>query len=118
MFIKKFDFISDYPHMFIFGKITNKNLFGGILFIIYIFIMINVTIFYILDFHFNDKYDIRYSLYKNFNENIITDEEKEKLNPYLNFSVDLYKINNDLTVDNISDNFFSVNLFHNIFNNF
>ena len=108
MYIKKFDFLSNYPHMFIFGKRTNKTLFGGILFIIYIFIMINVTIFYTLDFHFNDKYDIRYSLYKNFNENIITDEEKEKLNPYLNFSVDLYKINNDLTVDNISDNFFLI----------
>ena len=66
MFLSKLDFLSSPPHMNILQKRTNQTIFGGILFIIFIIITMNILIVYILDFYLNDKYDIRYSLYKNF----------------------------------------------------
>ena len=66
MFLSKLDFLSSPPHMYILQKRTNQTIFGGILFIIFIIITMNILIVYILDFYLNDKYDIRYSLYKNF----------------------------------------------------
>ena len=71
MFLRKFDFLTSPPQMYFFQKKTNKKLFGGILFIIYFLIMLIVTIIYILNFYLNDRYDIKYSLYKNFTSMII-----------------------------------------------
>ena len=104
MFLSKLDFLSSPPQMYFLQKRTNKTLFGGILFIIYIFIMLNIFIVYTLDFFLNDRYDIRYSLYKNFTEN---DENNkiEELNPLLNFSFDLKKVSKDLKQLNLSEQF-------------
>ena len=66
MFLSKLDFLSSPSQMYILQKRTNQTIFGGILFIIFIIITMNILIVYILDFYLNDKYDIRYSLYKNF----------------------------------------------------
>ena len=66
MLFSKLDFLSSPPQFYFLNKRTNKTIFGGILFIIYILIIMNIFISYILDFSLNDKYDIRYSLYKNF----------------------------------------------------
>ena len=88
MFLSKLDFLSSPPQMYILNKRTNQTTFGGILSIIFIIITMNILIVYILDFYLNDKYDIRYSLYKNFTENNEANNEIEELNPLLNFSID------------------------------
>ena len=65
----------------------------------------NIFISYILDFYLNDKYDIRYSLYKNFTENNEANNEIEELNPLLNFSIDLKKISQNFEQTDLSDLF-------------
>jgi len=104
MFLPKLDFLSSPPQMYFLRKRTNKTLFGGILFIIYIFIMLNIFIVYTLDFFLNDRYNIRYSLYKNFTENN-ENNKMEELNPHLNFSFDLKKVSKDLKQLNLSEQF-------------
>ena len=59
------DFFSESPKTFIFQKEANKTKFGGFLFIIYIIIMSFISIAYILDYRYNDKYVVEYSKYLN-----------------------------------------------------
>ena len=77
MFLSKFDWLSFPPTLYFLQKRTNKNAFGGILFIIYNIIMICITTIYMLNFFINDKYDIRYSLYKNYTDNIEKNNKNE-----------------------------------------
>ena len=109
MFISKLDFLSSPPQMYFLQKRTNQTIFGGILFIIFILITLNIVIVYVLDFYLNDRYDIRYSMYKNFTENYEKYNEKEELNHILNFSIDLKKITEDVEVTNLSGQFFILN---------
>ena len=92
MFIRNLDFLSSPPQMYILQQKTNKTLFGGILFIIYIIIMLIISFFYILNFALNDKYNIKYSLYKGFESKKEEYNKNEDLNPLLNFSIDLKKM--------------------------
>ena len=87
MFIRRLDFLSSPPQMFIFKQKTNKTLFGGILFIIYIIIMLIISLIFILNFAFNNKYNIRYTLYKDFTNTEEENNKNEDLNPHLNFSI-------------------------------
>ncbi len=104
MFFSKLDFLSSPPQMYFLNRRTNKTIFGGILFIIYIILIMDIFIFYTLNFYYNDKYDIKYSLYKNFKENNKDNNNKiEELNPILNFTIDLKKISNDLVVSDLGD---------------
>ena len=64
----------------------------------------DIFIFYTLNFYYNDKYDIKYSLYKNFTENNKDNNNKiEEINPILNFTIDLKKISNDLQVSDLGE---------------
>ena len=98
MFLSKFDWLSFPPTLYFLQKRTNKNAFGGILFIIYNIIMICITTIYMLNFFINDKYDIRYSLYKNYTDNIEKNNKNENLNPHLNFTFDIKRISQNLEV--------------------
>ena len=87
--------MSSSPQMYILQQKTNKTLFGGILFIIYIIIMLIISFIFILNYALNDKYIIEYSFYKDYKH---TDEEynkNEDLDPLLNFSFNFIKINPD-----------------------
>ena len=53
------DFLSSPPSFSIFQNKTNKIKFGGILFLIYLIIMLFICLIYILDFILNEKYDIQ-----------------------------------------------------------
>ena len=104
MLFSKLDFLSSPPQLYFLSKRTNKTIFGGILFIIYIILIMDIFIFYTLNFYYNDKYDIKYSLYKNFTENNQDNNNKiEELNPILNFTIDLKKISNDLQVSDLGE---------------
>ena len=105
MFLSKFDFLSSPPQIYFLQKRTNQTIFGGILFIIYIFTMLNIFIVYILGFYLNDKYDIRYSLYKNFTEKNEENNKTEELNPIFNFSFNLKKASKDLEQLDLSEQF-------------
>ena len=48
--------------------------------------MISITTIYMLNFYINDKYDIKYSLYKNATKNLEEKNKNEDLNPHLNFT--------------------------------
>ena len=101
MFIRKLDLLSSPPQMHILKEKTNKTFFGGILFIIYIIVMIIVSIIYILDYALNDKYSIRYSLYRDFTNKEEENNKKEDLNPHLNFTLNIKKIGADFKEVNI-----------------
>ena len=67
----------------------------------------NIFISYILDFYLNDKYDIRYSLYKNFT--IAEENNKfEEFNPVLNFSINMKRITKDLVELDLNDQFYLI----------
>ena len=108
MFLSNLDFLSSPPQMYFLKKRTNQTIFGGILFIIYIFIMMNIFVVYTLNFYLNDRYDIRYSLYKNFTGNAEEINQKEELNFHLNFSFDLKRISNELLLADLNDHFILV----------
>ena len=114
MFFSKLDFLSSPPQMYFLNKRTNKTIFGGILFIIYIILIMDIFIFYTLNFYYNDKYDIRYSLYKNFTENMEENNKIEELNPVLNFTIDLKKISSNLEVSDLSDQLMIIDNNHSV----
>ena len=86
------DFLSEPPNLFIFKKKTNKTFVGGILFLIYILVMILISLVYILDYAFNEKYNYEALTFYNHIDNSTEKENMDKddeLNPYLNFSINL-----------------------------
>ena len=87
-----FDFLSDSPRIFIFDRETNKTNFGGVLFLLYIIVMVLISLAYILDYALNDKYTFDGT--KNYNyidneEEIKKLNDNEELNPYVELSIDL-----------------------------
>ena len=105
MFILKLDFLNSPPQMYFLHQRTNKTLIGGFLFIIYIIIMMCVSTIYIVDYSINDRYDIRFSLHKNFKANKEELNKIEEFNPHLNFSIDMRKLSNNLLDSNLSNKF-------------
>ena len=98
MFLANFDFLSSPPQIYFLGKRTNKTILGGILFFIYIIIMIVILVFYTLDYYINDKYDIRYSIYKNINH-------KEELNYNFIFKMNMARLTTNLEPYNLNNKF-------------
>ena len=88
------DFLSESPNLFVFQTETNKTNFGGVLFLIYIIIMLLISLAYILDYALNDKYT--YEAMEFYNN---TDDQEEidrmnnddKLNPIINITISLNK---------------------------
>ena len=78
------DFLSSSPSFSIFQKKANKIKFGGVLFLIYIIIMLFICLIYILDYILNEKYEIESSvLYKIRNIFETIDERKLNKIPYI-----------------------------------
>ena len=86
------DFLSESPKFYIFQRETNKTNFGGVLFLIYVIIMILISLLYILDYALNDKYT--YESYI-FNEYLKISDDNQ-LNPLINFTINF--TNNNLGV--------------------
>ena len=53
-----FDFLSDTPKFYIFQQESNKTKFGGLLFILYLFLVILIALYYMVHYIKNDKYEI------------------------------------------------------------
>jgi len=71
--MKKFDFLSQSPKTYIFGRISNKTIFGAFLTIIYLLIMIFISIYYIYNYIIGDKYEYFYSYRE------LPEEQKKKV---------------------------------------
>ena len=84
-----FDFLSDTPNTFIFQEEKNKTNFGGVLFLLYIIIMLLISLTYIVNFAINDKYivDALTHINSTYNESDKSLETDDDLNPYVNFNV-------------------------------
>ena len=85
--MRKLDFLSQPPHIYIFQQNSNKTTFGGVIFILFIFVMIFISLLYIFDYILNEKFEIEYSRYYS----PIIEEKRElldsdpELNPQMNF---------------------------------
>ena len=113
------DFLSQPPTMFIFQKNSNKTTFGGVLFLIYIIIMIIISLIYILDYFLNDKFIIEYSSYLNSNNKEsssifsyldIYNSSISEYNPIINVSFNIFKTNESYRI-NLSDRFYIIDAF-------
>ena len=95
------DFLSDSPKIFIFGKDTYKTNFGGIIFLIYIIVMILISLIYIVDYAANEKYSFEiFSFYNNTSDENKNDKmlDDEKFNPFLDISIKFKDIENLLFI--------------------
>ena len=81
------DFLNIPPQYYIFGKKNNQTNFGGVLFLIYIIVMIFISLIYILDYSLNDKYDVESYTIDGFNGKEIKDDYETKNNSILNQKV-------------------------------
>ena len=98
------DFLSQPPQLSFFQKENNKTTFGGILFLIYIIVMLILSTIHILDYCLNDKYEVYYSFIRNpLGTNEFSNDDPD-LNPLLNFSFNIYK-NNYLGLNEINQDF-------------
>ena len=87
------DFFSESPKTFIFQKEANTTKFGGFLFIIYIIIMSFISIAYILDYSYNDKYIVEYT--KHLNSSFTGKNRIYNFYPDLNVSFKFNLLTND-----------------------
>ena len=111
--MRKLDFLSTSPNIYIFREKENKTNFGGVLFLIYIIIMLSISLMYIIDYIVNDKYIVETSSYLNlaskesmnpfdYLDNYIRDESA--VNPLINISFNLFTINESQPI-NLSERF-------------
>ena len=98
------DFLSESPKYFIFQKGTNKTNLGGVLFLLYILIIMSISFVYLYDYFTGKTYIVESSKI----EDVIDSEEKRKellenneINPEKYFSIEL----SDYYGNNLSENF-------------
>ena len=104
--LRKLDFLSNSPNLFIFQKEKNKTNFGGVIFLAFIILMFIFSLAYILDYCMNVKYEIEY--YKEINPSILTGLNKEvdsKLNPEKDFTFHFNEFNEKFTFQFGGQNF-------------
>lgn len=101
------DFLNESPNFFIFQQKSNQTNFGGVLFLIYIIIMILISLAYILDYALNDKYTYESLKFYNYMDNHNELNKEEKLNPFFNLKISIKKFSNyEFAVFDISNNEF------------
>ena len=109
MFITNLDFLNSPVQLYFFEKKTNKTLLGGILFVIYFLLMITIVTFYVINYYLNDKYEVRHSRYKYYNnQSDFYNQEKDEYN-YFNFSFDFFRVTRNFDEEILDDNFFLMN---------
>ena len=103
--MRRLDFISKAPNFSIFKEGANKTNLGGVLFMIYIIIILLLALVYFFDYFTNEKYQFDYSLVKGDENNntFLKNMEKVELNYIVNLEVDnqkqLYFNKNTIIVD-------------------
>ena len=101
------DFLSNSPKYFIFHKNSNKTNLGGVLFIIYLMIILGISFAYLYDFFSDYSSENKYVIQSSKIEEIIDQKRAEEMkaesetNPILNFTIELY----DYYGEKLSNNF-------------
>jgi hypothetical protein len=91
------DFLANSPNVFIHRQENNKTNFGGILFLLFIIIMIFISLVYIITFFKNDKYDIQYSPVYLDDQKKYSLAEDEIYNPSMEFTIKLSGVKEELS---------------------
>ena len=101
--IRRLDFLSQPPQIYIFQQNSNKTSFGGVIFTVFIFFMIFISLLYIYNFILNEKFEIEYLKYYS----PITEEKREFLNsdPELNPQFSFFFDGSYYIKNNYSSNF-------------
>ena len=95
MGLNRLDFLSNAPKNFIFRNTSNKTNFGGVLFLLYIFIVVLIIIFYLCKFYTDEDYSVEYT----YNEEPISKDEAKlksndnRYNPYFDFLFQFFYVN-------------------------
>ena len=85
-----FDFLSEAPKNFLFGRNSNKTNLGGIFTLIYLLIVITIIITYLYEYTVTPTYSYLYSYdhqYKADNESVIKRYNNKDLNPDITFNM-------------------------------
>ena len=87
--MRKLDFLTEYPRIYVFQQERNKTNFGGVLFLIFLIIMLIISLSYILDFALNEKFEIEYLSIRNqtLSRDMPILEASEDYNPTMEFDI-------------------------------
>ena len=103
--MRRIDFISQGPQLSIFKEDANKTNLGGVLYLIYIIVLVLLAIIYFFDYFSNEKYEYDYTLVK---RTIDQEIEDEGMNTTLKYDLDCFfilgKDHPDFRKYNIIDN--------------
>ena len=106
--MKSLDFISKSPKLSIFREGSNKTTLGGVLYLIYIIILILLAVVYILNYFSQEKYIFNYTLVKHSLGNIMelgeNEEKLAKFNANLDYQFFLGKDGTNIEKNNITSN--------------
>ena len=96
--MNRLDFFSLSPSFYIFRSEANKTTLGGILFLIFMIIMIFISFAYIYDFAVNDKYEIECNTIQTYAYNgVVSDQYNKSPDPPTDFEIEL------VTTDDVID---------------
>ena len=87
--MRRIDFISQGPQLSIFKEDANKTNLGGVLYLIYIIVLVLLAIIYFFDYFSNEKYEYDYTLVK---RTIDQEIEDEGMNTTLKYDLDCFFI--------------------------
>ena len=88
----KLDFLSIAPKNLIFQNTSNKTNFGGILTLFYIFVVLIISVYYLLDYMAKDNFSIEYIRYSRDSNNFYKRNEDfndARYNPYFEFRFEI-----------------------------
>ena len=85
------DIISASPNLYILHQKSNKTNFGGVLFLIYLVLVILIIVYYILDYKDTPEFSIQSLVHFNIKSDEENAERKKNIlyNPNINFTIDL-----------------------------
>jgi len=109
--MRKLDFISAAPNLSIFKSGANKTNLGGVLFFIYIIILILLAVIYCYHYINQESYSFEYTLVKNLTNKIENEQAESIANTEVDFLFSLKKDFADKEEDlNANNNFLIIDL--------
>ena len=103
--MRALDFVSRSPQLSIFKEGANKTKFGGVIFLIYIIILITLAIIYLDDYIEGDKYEFNSVIVKKSFNQFVEERQNNYIDPNLNIEIEFLP---RLLIDNkylVSPNF-------------
>ena len=86
--MRALDFVSRSPQLSIFKEGANKTKFGGVIFLIYIIILITLAIIYLYDYIARDKYEFNFVIVKKPYNQLDEERQNNYVDPNLNIEIE------------------------------